>query len=311
MANVIEKYLTKRRNRSSNSTEGEKDSPDKKKAKNQGTSDEEEEASLDEVLAVLNMSESVSEMLNQILERLQKLDKIESSLDNIEGKLQNLESRTQRLEESESTAKQELNDLKEGLKNVNIKLKDKMESMENTQGVNTANLSQKIKELEEQAKSLHNKNLYLEAYSRRENIKFMNIQETRRGADQREDTEGTLRRFLEQELGYEDSKRVEIQRVHRIGKGKNGGPWPILARFLRYKDCEDILASGRRLRGTNFQMFKDLPTEIIDRRKPQVETLKKARRNGMQAAFSSAQPDKLYINGEFWPVGRELAITGR
>ena len=267
---------------------------------------------MDEVLAVLNMSESVSEMLNQILEKLQKLDKIESSLDNIEGKLQNLEWRTQRLEESESTAKQELNYLKEGLKNVNIKLKDKMESMENTQGANTANLSQKIKELEEQAKSLHDKNLYLEAYSRRENIKFMNnIQETRRGADQREDTEGTLRRFLEQELGYEDAKRVEIQRVHRIGKGKNGGPRPILARFLRYKDCEDILASGLRLRGANFQMFKDLPTEIIDRRKPQVETLKKARRNGMQAAFSSAQPDKLYINGEFWPVGGELAITGR
>ena len=44
MANVIEKYLTKRRNRSSNSTEGENNSPDKKKAKNQGTSDEEEEA---------------------------------------------------------------------------------------------------------------------------------------------------------------------------------------------------------------------------------------------------------------------------
>ena len=281
----------------------------RKRQKNQGTSDEEEEASVDEVLAVLNMSESVSEMLNQILEKLQKLDKIESSLDNNEGKLQNLESRTQRLEESESTAKQD--DLKEGLKNVNIKLKDKMESMENTQGANTANLSQKIKELEEQAKSLHDKNLYLEAYSRRENIKFMNIQETRRGADQREDTEGTLRRFLEQELGYEDAKRVKTQRVHRIGKGKNGGPRPILARFLRYKDCEDILASGRRLRGTNFQMFKDLPTEIIDRRKPQVETLKKARRNGMQAAFSSAQPDKLYINGEFWPVGRELAITGR
>ena len=162
------------------------------------------------------MSESVSEMLNQILKKLQKLDKIESSLDNIEGKLQNLEWRTLRLEESESTAKQELNYLKEGLKNVNIKLKDKMESMENTQGANTANLSQKIKELEEQAKSLHDKNLYLEAYSRRENIKFMNnIQETRRGADQREDTEGTLRRFLEQELGYEDAKRVEIQRVHR------------------------------------------------------------------------------------------------
>lgn len=39
---------------------------------------------------------------------------------------------------------------------------------------------------------------------------------------------------------------AEIQRVHRIGKGRNGGLRPILARFLRYKDCEEILAPGHR-----------------------------------------------------------------
>ena len=39
---------------------------------------------------------------------------------------------------------------------------------------------------------------------------------------------------------------------------------------------EDILALGRWLHGTNYQlMFRGLPTEIIDRPKPQVETLKK------------------------------------
>ena len=56
-------------------------------------------------------------------------------------------------------------------------------------------------------------------------------------------------------------------------------------------------------------MFRDLLTEIIDRRKKQVETLKEARKNGYQANFSTAQPDKLYINGELWPVGRELVLT--
>jgi len=34
--------------------------------------------------------------------------------------------------------------------------------------------------------------------------------------------------------------------------------------------------------------------------------LKKARRNGMRASFSRSQPDKLYINGDFWPVGKAL-----
>ena len=135
--------------------------------------------------------------------------------------------------------------------------------------------------------------------------RFMNIRESHRRADQREDTEEILRGFLEKELGYDDAKEVEIQLVHRVGKGKNGGPCPILAHFLQYKDCEDILALGRWLHGMDYQMFRDLPAEIIGRRKPQVKTLKKAKKNGIQAAFSTAQPDKLYtcINGKFWPVG--------
>ena len=135
---------------------------------------------------------------------------------------------------------------------------------------------------------MHTKNVYLEAYSRRENIKFMNIEERKVSADQREDTEEVLRQFLERDLGYKDAREAEIQRVHRIGKGRNGGPRPILARFLRYKDCEDILALGRRLHGSQYQMFKDLPVPF----QVQLETLKQARRNGLQASFSTSQPGK-------------------
>ena len=47
------------------------------------------------------------------------------------------------------------------------------------------------------------------------------------------------------------------------------GPRPIIARFLRYKDVEDIISLGRRLEGADFQMFRDLPQEIIKRRKNQ------------------------------------------
>ena len=57
-------------------------------------------------------------------------------------------------------------------------LKTKWSRWKTSKGQTMANLSQKIKELEEQAKSVHDTNLSLEAYLRRENIKFMNIQET-------------------------------------------------------------------------------------------------------------------------------------
>ena len=64
----------------------------------------------------------------------------------------------------------------------------------------------------EAVKETESKSLYLEAYSRGENIKFMNIEEGPQ--DQPEDTEKILRGFLEHKLGYEDVLNVELQRVH-------------------------------------------------------------------------------------------------
>ena len=47
---------------------------------------------------------------------------------------------------------------------------------------------------------------------------------------------------MENELGYRNARTVEIQRVHRIaGRRGDSGPRLIIARFLRYKDVEDII----------------------------------------------------------------------
>ena len=89
--------------------------------------------------------------------------------------------------------------------------------------------------------------MYLEAYSRRENIKFENINELEEGGE-KENTEKVLRLLMATALGFMDASSVEIQRVHRLGKKKENGPRPILARSLRYKDSarrscrwEDVL----------------------------------------------------------------------
>ena len=102
---------------------------------------------------------------------------------------------------------------------------------------------------------------------------------------------------------------LEIQRVHRSGKGKDGEPRPILTCFLRYKDAQKIFSLGHRLKYTDYQMFPDYPAEIVKRRKEQMKTFKEARKNGIPEAFSPSQPDKLYIRGRLWPVGRELTFS--
>ena len=64
--------------------------------------------------------------------------------------------------------------------------------------------------------------MYLEAYSRRENIKFENINEFEEGSD-KENTEQVLRLFMETELGFMDANSVEIQRVTGWGKRRRMG----------------------------------------------------------------------------------------
>lgn len=145
----------------------------------------------------------------------------------------------------------------------------------------------------------------MEAYSRRGKIKFENIPEEE---TDKEDTEMVLRTFLETELDFGDAANVEIQRVHRLGKKKGESPRPILARFLRYKDCGKLLSLGHCLRATNYKMYQVLPFEIVERRRAQMETFKKARCNNVPVAFSKAQPDKLYIRGKLWPFGIPLEL---
>ena len=113
---------------------------------------------------------------------------------------------------------------------------------------------------------VEDRHLYLEAYSRRENLKFENIPEN---VESGEDTELVLRSFLERDLGYVDAASVEIQRVHRLGRKKEGKLQPILARFLRSKDCQSMLALGPRLRETNYRMYQDLPFKIVEWRRAQ------------------------------------------
>ena len=68
--------------------------------------------------------------------------------------------------------------------------------------------------------------LYLETYSRRENLKFERIPESFETSAQQsasaEDKKKVLVNFIEDALGLEDAKGIEFQRVHRMGKPRSG-----------------------------------------------------------------------------------------
>ena len=220
-----------------------------------------------------------------------------------------MEGRIHKFKCSQITANRDIENLTENFKVVEKQQQISETSLEDHRDETSLALTDLQKandDLQAKLKEIEDKNLYLEAYSRRENIIFENI----RQATDREDTESALRTFLETELGYKDANTVEIQRVHRLGKkrGDKEKPRSIIERFLRYKDCEEILSMGARLRGSTFRMYQDLPHEIVARRKRQMNTFKEARKNNIPASFSRAQPDKLFIKGKLWPVGKPLEI---
>ena len=257
-------------------------------------------------MEALSKIEQFGEQLNSIIARLSKLDSIESSVRNIETNLANLKARTAKLEEFEATVKNDIAELKKSCSFNGDKCKEHRDALKKQmeeQNKRITSLIESERKLTDQINDITSKNLYLEAYSRRENIKFFNIPEVRE-----EDTEEVLRNFMERDLGYCNARSVEIQRVHRLTtrRNSNTAPRPIIARLLRYKDVEEIFSLGRRLEETDVQMFRDLPLEIIKRRKDQMAVFKEARRQGMRASFSKSQPDKLFINGKFWPPGKRL-----
>ena len=96
--------------------------------------------------------------------------------------------------------------------------------------------------------------------------------------------------------------RFEFQRIHRVGKRAGKKPRPIIARFLRYSDREEVLLRAKTsLKGKDYGVFEDMPKELYQLRKAQMKKLQNAKQNGSTAYFSRKYPDKLFIDGNYVP----------
>ena len=203
------------------------------------------------------------EELNNTVKSLQsKISLMEIDIDSVKGKQKNLDAKFTHRETNSTLVDEHISKLRS--------------SLDKSKG-----------EIDE----CHKRILYLEAYSRRENLKFEGIAEVSQHdatPSPSEETKGVLVDFLENVLGIEDAKNIEFQRVHRLGKPKNDsgdGGRAIIARFLRFSDKEQVLKRGCKLKGTDYRMFEDIPKELHQKRKAQMERLKEARKEGRQTNY--------------------------
>ena len=287
-------------------------SPEDKRSRQALTAEYSDEQD-DEVLQALSMAAELGKKLDEVLERLTKLDIIENRLNNLYTTMANIEG-------SISSLDKDVAELKAKSKTTSDSV-NKLEQSVDFNAGDIADLKSDLLGLKFENENLKKQLLYSESYSRRENLKFIGVventcdstnQNAANSSDslQSENTKDVLFKFLEDELNITDSrKRIEFQRVHRLGKPRSSGdPRPIIARFLRYQDREEVMQKARaKLKGKGYAVFEDFPKELYELRKRQQNKLKRARQDGLKAFFSKKFPDRLYINGEFVPLGESTS----
>ena len=107
--------------------------------------------------------------------------------------------------------------------------------------------------------------MYLEAYSRKEKLKFEGIVEQLQQAngEEKEDTKAKLVDFMQNILGIDDDHEIEFQRVHRMGRSLKEGVAgrPIIATFLdtpTEKESSNGLASLRTQPSKCMKIFLEI-----------------------------------------------------
>ena len=172
MAESLLKYVSRRRNRSSDSsTEGKGDSPVTKKVKS--TTDHDLSTAGDEhgeetedsniVLTALELTDDLSGILKGILENLKKLDTIESAVKKIEGSLDKLGERTTRLEALEKSAREDIDHLKTNHSLIEKKQDDDKKALDKkikSLDGKIAELQDKERKINQTLEDLNTKDLY-------------------------------------------------------------------------------------------------------------------------------------------------------
>ena len=139
----------------------------------------------------------------------------------------------------------------------------------------------------------------LENYTRRKNLKFMNLPE-----DRGEDCKGMITNLIQNDLKI-DVTNVRFHAVHRVGKPAVGKTRPIIARFVCREDRDLVWSRKKDLKNSttyhDAYITQDRDAKAIQQeRRTLIKAMKKARALG----FDSKVIDRhLVVGGEIYACG--------
>ena len=235
MANIYKRF--KRKNRTSDS-DPETISPEKKSVCDEDSHVDDaitdSPGEEDKILEALDMTQSVASQLQLILSKFEaletKFEAVVTTINILTSTVEGLKVTVDKVQTAVTAVESKTTELSKDV--------DQMENSLSFLNKEVQELKSKENNYKLDIKSLENKIMYQEVYNRCENLRFLNLPEA--NDEENEDTKQIVYRFLERELKIEDViiRRIEFQRIHRIGKKSSRYTRPVIARFLRFQDRE-------------------------------------------------------------------------
>lgn len=226
----------------------------------------------------------------------ENMKRLEAKIDQLLAVLPELEALKTRLIEVEKENKE----LRNAVSSSQEELTELKVSMVNTCSL-AADNADELNKLKAEIQQQKCRNIKLEAYTRRENIKIFNLLEIR--GETPRDTEELVKSMFEEKMNIskEDVDEIRFERVQRMPTRRNQDnptkPRPVIAKFSFYQDKQFVWSSVKNLKDTGIGLSHDYPKEIDDIHAKLYPVLKKAKREKQQAFF---KVDKLIINGQVY-----------
>ena len=133
-------------------------------------------------------------------------------------------------------------------------------------------LNKKIADLEDRLKQEVENNIALERYTRRENLRVINIEEK-----EHEDCKAVVYNILEKELSV-DTSNIRFHAVHRVGKKIHGRRRPIIVRFVCREDRDKVWSVRGKIKKsmihTDAYITQDYARAIQEERKVLIKSMK-------------------------------------
>ena len=154
-----------------------------------------------------------------------------------------------------------------------------------------ANIESAVRSQEDRIRLLEYKSIDLEARSRRNNLLFYGLSESRN-----EVCKNIIGMFVYDKFQI-TIREADISRAHRVGQYNPRRDRPIMVAFQSYNTAEDIIKQGYMLKNTNFGISRDYPAEINRARKTIWPEFKRRKSQNPSAKIVIAYPAKLIVNG--------------